>query len=91
MIQVSSESLYYVVYFFVISGIPNLMVVTREEPPYVMVKCANCTGNERFEGFAIELLNAISEVIVVKHFMDLYLISNGLGCRVHLQHLCCTR
>ena len=59
---------------FMISGIPNLMVVTREEPPYVMVKCANCTGNERFEGFAIELLNAISEVIVVKHIMDLYLV-----------------
>ena len=38
------------------------MVVTREEPPYVMIKCGNCTGNERYEGFAIDLLAAISQV-----------------------------
>ena len=38
------------------------MVVTREEPPYVMVNCRNCTGNGRYEGFAIDLLHAISEV-----------------------------
>ena len=41
------------------------MVVTREEPPYVMVKCANCTGNQRYQGFAIDLLAAISEVIIM--------------------------
>ena len=39
-----------------------LRVVTRVEPPYVMVKCHNCTGNERYEGFAIDLLQAISQV-----------------------------
>ena len=39
-----------------------LRVVTRVEPPYVMVKCDNCTGNERYEGFAIDLLHAISQV-----------------------------
>ena len=41
------------------------MVVTREEPPYVMVKCANCTGNQRYQGFAIDLLAAISQVIIM--------------------------
>ena len=45
------------------AGVPHLMVVTREEPPYVMVKCGNCTGKERYQGFAIDLLQAISEVI----------------------------
>ena len=48
--------------FFWIGGLPSLMVVTREEPPYVMVRCHNCTGNQRYEGFAIDLLAAISEV-----------------------------
>ena len=43
-------------------GVPHLMVVTREEPPYVMIKCGNCSGNERYEGFAIDLLAAISQV-----------------------------
>ena len=37
-------------------------MVTREEPPYVMVKCHNCSGNDRYEGFAIDLLQAISQV-----------------------------
>ena len=43
-------------------GIPNLMVVTILEPPYVMLKCPECEGNERYEGFAIDLLNHISKV-----------------------------
>ena len=43
-------------------GVPNLMVVTIEEPPYVMVKCHNCSGNDRYEGFAIDLLTSISQV-----------------------------
>ena len=38
------------------TGVPHLMVVTREEPHYLMVKCPNCTGKERYEGFAIDLL-----------------------------------
>ena len=42
--------------------VATLMVVTIEEPPYVMVKCPNCTGNQRYEGFAIDLLNSISKV-----------------------------
>ena len=49
------------------------MVVTREEPPYVMVKCANCTGNQRYEGFAIDLLAAISQVII-KTILGGYLV-----------------
>ena len=44
------------------SGVPSLMVVTIEEPPYVMLSCANCSGNQRYEGFAIDLLNSISKV-----------------------------
>ena len=44
------------------NGVPNLMVVTIEEPPYVMVKCHNCSGNDRYEGFAIDLLNSLSSV-----------------------------
>ena len=42
-------------------GIPNLMVVTIQEPPYVMLKCPECSGNDRYEGFAIDLLNRISQ------------------------------
>ena len=38
------------------------MVVTREEPPYVMMMCPNCTGNGRFGGFAIDLLTEIARV-----------------------------
>ena len=47
-------------------GVPILRVVTREEPPYVM-KCLNCSslsGNHSvaYQGFAIDLLDAISKV-----------------------------
>ena len=38
------------------------MVVTILEPPYVMLKCPECSGNERYEGFAIDLLEYISKV-----------------------------
>ena len=38
------------------------MVVTIQEPPYVMLKCPECSGNDRYEGFAIDLLNRISQV-----------------------------
>ncbi|KAI8115905.1 kainate 2, Glutamate receptor ionotropic [Lucilia cuprina] len=39
----------------------TLLVMTREERPYVMVKeDANLTGNSRFEGFCIDLLKAIA-------------------------------
>ena len=63
------------------SGIPHLMVVTREEPPYVMVKCRNCTGNERYEGFAIDLLHAISEVSFTNLCKDMeYGNGDDLSC-----------
>ncbi|KAK4873456.1 hypothetical protein RN001_015485, partial [Aquatica leii] len=42
---------------------PNitLVVMTREEKPYVMVKKdSNLTGNARFEGFCIDLLKSIA-------------------------------
>ena len=49
-------------------GVPILRVVTREEPPYVM-KCLNCSslsGNQSvaYQGFAIDLLDAISKVSI---------------------------
>ena len=44
-----------------VTGIPSLMVVTIQEPPYVMLKCPDCSGNDRYEGFAIDLLNRISQ------------------------------
>lgn len=49
-------------------GVPTLRVVTREEPPYVM-KCLNCSslsGNQSvaYQGFAIDLLDAISKVSI---------------------------
>ena len=41
------------------------MVVTIQEPPYVMLKCPECSGNDRYEGFAIDLLNRISKVEIL--------------------------
>lgn len=38
----------------------TLRVTTIETIPYVMIKPGNHTGNERFEGFCIDLLDAIS-------------------------------
>ena len=57
-----SLSTYSVSKDWLVAGIPNLMVVTIQEPPYVMVKCPECSGNDRYEGFAIDLLNRISQV-----------------------------
>ena len=56
-------------------GVPNLMVVTIEEPPYVMLKCRNCTGNKRYEGFAIDLLNSISKVSFYNNRKFSYIIN----------------
>ena len=38
----------------------------RAEPPYVMLRsdCPACTGNTRYEGFAIDLLDAISKAFI---------------------------
>ena len=38
----------------------QLTVMTREEQPYVMIKEGNFTGNDRFEGFCIDLLKGIA-------------------------------
>ncbi|KAF6208036.1 hypothetical protein GE061_016486 [Apolygus lucorum] len=42
--------------------VPNitLIVMTREERPYVMVKEGNATGNARYEGFCIDLLKQVA-------------------------------
>ncbi|CAB0008629.1 unnamed protein product [Nesidiocoris tenuis] len=44
---------------------PNitLIVMTREERPYVMVKEGNATGNARYEGFCIDLLRSVASQV----------------------------
>ncbi|XP_034670490.1 glutamate receptor ionotropic, kainate 2 isoform X3 [Drosophila subobscura] len=56
------------------SNIANitLVVMTREERPYVMVKeDANLTGNVRFEGFCIDLLKAIAQQVGFQYKIEL--------------------
>ncbi|XP_034111918.2 LOW QUALITY PROTEIN: glutamate receptor ionotropic, kainate 2 [Drosophila nasuta] len=56
------------------SNIANitLIVMTREERPYVMVKDdANLTGNARFEGFCIDLLKAIAQQVGFQYKIEL--------------------
>ncbi|XP_030379355.1 glutamate receptor ionotropic, kainate 2 isoform X1 [Scaptodrosophila lebanonensis] len=56
------------------SNIANitLVVMTREERPYVMVKeDANLTGNARFEGFCIDLLKAIAVQVGFQYKIEL--------------------
>ncbi|KRF85302.1 uncharacterized protein Dvir_GJ12536, isoform G [Drosophila virilis] len=56
------------------SNIANitLVVMTREERPYVMVKeDANLTGNAKFEGFCIDLLKAIAQQVGFQYKIEL--------------------
>ncbi|XP_026839058.1 glutamate receptor ionotropic, kainate 2 isoform X2 [Drosophila erecta] len=56
------------------SNIANitLVVMTREERPYVMVKeDKNLTGNIRFEGFCIDLLKAIATQVGFQYKIEL--------------------
>ena len=55
-----------------------LRVVTREEPPYVM-RCDNCSSTSQllhnhssqgYQGFAIDLLDAISQVSTQSQLLD---------------------
>ena len=55
-----------------------LRVVTREEPPYVM-RCDNCSSTSQllhnhssqgYQGFAIDLLDAISQVSAQSQLLD---------------------
>ncbi|CRK95896.1 CLUMA_CG009342, isoform A [Clunio marinus] len=41
----------------------TLTVMTREEKPYLMLKEGNFTGNDRFEGFCIDLLKGIGQQV----------------------------
>uniref|UniRef100_T1JJ21 Glutamate receptor ionotropic, kainate 2 n=1 Tax=Strigamia maritima TaxID=126957 RepID=T1JJ21_STRMM len=54
-------------------SVPNvtLIVTTIEEIPYVMVKKDNITGNERFDGFCIDLLKVISSIVGFKYRIEL--------------------
>ncbi|XP_063698938.1 glutamate receptor ionotropic, kainate 2 [Culicoides brevitarsis] len=50
----------------------TLIVMTREEVPYVMVKeDKNLTGNARFEGFCIDLLHGIAKQIGFQYTIKL--------------------
>lgn len=40
-----------------------LTVMTREEKPYLMLREGNFTGNDRFEGFCIDLLKGIAHQV----------------------------
>lgn len=41
----------------------TLTVMTREEKPYLMIREGNFTGNDRFEGFCIDLLKGIGQQV----------------------------
>lgn len=41
----------------------TLTVMTREEKPYLMLREGNFTGNDRFEGFCIDLLKGIAQQV----------------------------
>ncbi|XP_035214146.1 glutamate receptor ionotropic, kainate 2-like isoform X1 [Stegodyphus dumicola] len=54
----------------------TLRVTTIESTPYVMLKSdRNLTGNERFEGFCIDLLRTISDLLGFNY--DLYLVPDN--------------
>ena len=45
--------------------------MTREEKPYVMIKEGNFTGNDRFEGFCIDLLKGIAAQVGFQYTIKL--------------------
>ncbi|RWS02104.1 glutamate receptor ionotropic: kainate 2-like protein, partial [Dinothrombium tinctorium] len=53
----------------------TLKVTTIETIPYVMLKPGNHTGNDRFEGFCIELLQAIANYLGFQY--ELYTVPDG--------------
>jgi ionotropic kainate glutamate receptor 2 len=53
----------------------TLRVTTIETIPYVMLKKGNHTGNDRFEGFCIELLQAIATYLGFQY--ELYFVPDG--------------
>lgn len=53
----------------------TLRVTTIETIPYVMIKNGNYTGNQRFEGFCIDLLDAIAINLGFQY--ELYFVPDG--------------
>lgn len=49
----------------------QLTVMTREEKPYLMIKEGNFTGNDRFEGFCIDLLKGIAAQVGFQYVIKL--------------------
>ncbi|KAI1298706.1 Glutamate receptor ionotropic, kainate 2 [Halotydeus destructor] len=53
----------------------TLRVTTIETIPYVMLKRGNFTGNDRFEGFCIDLLQTIADMLKFEY--ELYFVPDG--------------
>src|SRR5258705_214099 len=53
----------------------TLQVTTIATIPYVMLKAGNHTGNDRYEGFCIDLLEAIADMLNFKY--ELYFVPDG--------------
>lgn len=49
----------------------TLTVMTREEKPYLMIREGNFTGNDRFEGFCIDLLKGIAQQVGFQYTIKL--------------------
>lgn len=49
----------------------TLTVMTREEKPYLMIREGNFTGNDRFEGFCIDLLKSIAQQVGFRYIIKL--------------------
>ena len=51
----------------------NLYACSLQEPPYVMFKKSEYVlkGNDRFEGFCVELLQEIAELVGFKYRIEL--------------------
>jgi ionotropic glutamate receptor len=50
--------------------------MTREEKPYLMIKEGNFTGNDRFEGFCIDLLKGIAAQVGFQY--EIKLVPDGI-------------
>lgn len=61
----------------------TLTVMTREEKPYLMLREGNFTGNDRFEGFCIDLLKGIAQQVGFQY--TIRLVPDKVSC-VHTKH-----
>lgn len=59
-------------------NINNSTVLTFQEKPYVMLKSPDqpLQGNNKYEGFCIDLLNEIAKIVDFKY--EIYLVPDGI-------------